>query len=39
MMKDAESQNFEKLQIMHHLTSGLKSFCTQRAIDGLYMTR
>ena len=24
---------------MHHLTSGLKSLCTQRGIDGLYITR
>jgi len=39
LMKDAESQNFEKLDIMHHLTSGLKSLCTSRGIEGLYVAR
>lgn len=39
LMKEAEQSNFEKIQIMHHLTSGLKSLCTQRGIEGLYTAR
>jgi hypothetical protein len=36
---DVEHGNFEKLDVMHHLTSGFKSLYTQRSIDGLYVIR
>lgn len=39
LIKEAKDSNYEKLDIMHHLTSGLKSLCTQRCVDGLYVTR
>lgn len=39
LIKDSEDQNFEKLDILHHLSSGFKSLFTQRAIEGLYTAR
>lgn len=38
-MKEANDGNFEKLDVMHHLTSGFKSIFTQRGIEGLYQVR
>lgn len=39
LIREAEQHNFEKLDIMHHLTSGFKSLFTQRGIEGLYTAR
>ena len=35
MMKQVKDGKFDKLDIMHHLTSGYKSLHTQQALDGL----
>jgi hypothetical protein len=28
LMKDLKVEKFDKLPLLHHLTSGMKSFCT-----------
>lgn len=35
MIKDFENGDFSMLNVMHHLTSGMKSVNTQMTVDGL----
>lgn len=39
MLKETAKGKFELLDVMHHFTAGLKSFCSQTANDGLYLLR
>lgn len=39
MMEQVKNDNFEKMDILHHLTSGFKSLHTQQAYDGIIQVR
>jgi len=39
LLKDIKNEKFELLDVLHHLTSGMKSVFTQTTNDGLYSIR
>ena len=39
LLDDVKNEKFDSVEEMHHLSSGFKSFCTQRAMDGLMLIR
>lgn len=39
LFEDISKGKFDKLEIMHHLTSGFKSYLSQTTNDGLYSMR
>jgi hypothetical protein len=39
LLEEIKVGQFEKLDILHHLASGMKSYFTQVANDGLYTIR
>lgn len=39
MIKDLENDDFSRLEVMHHLSSGFKSLFTQLAVDGILEIR
>ena len=39
LCKDVKTGNYDDLEVMHHLLSGMKSVCSQLAMDGLMTIR
>ena len=39
MLEQIKSDNFEKMDFLHHLTSGYKSLYSQFTNDGMYQVR
>ena len=39
LLQGIQKGKFDKLEVLHHLTSGMKSFFTQTAVDGAYLIR
>ena len=39
LLDDVKNEKFDGVEEMHHLSSGFKSLCTQRAMDGLMLIR
>lgn len=39
MLIEVDERNFSRLEVVHHITSGFKSFWTQTANDGLHSLR
>lgn len=39
LLADVKHDNFDKMEEMHHLSSGFKALYTQRAMDGLLLIR
>lgn len=39
LMEDIKEEKFELMDILHHLTSGMKAVYTQTAYDGLFIIR
>lgn len=39
LLDDVKQGKFDKVEEMHHLSSGFKALCTQRTMDGLMVAR